>query len=187
MKPLKMLLALSLLLIQLTTDSVAKESEYTLIEWPELMPEEDFKALMNPPDYISEIAEGSKEDQVTKTKQTTTVKNDPYQQALVSTRTRPDFNNRKVKVPGFIVPLEFDNNMVITEFFLVPYFGACIHVPPPPPNQIIYIRYAKGLQLDNLYDPLYVEGTLHIDNFDAQDMGSSAYRLDVHNIIPYKN
>ncbi len=49
---------------------------------------------------------------------------------------RQELNGSTVKVPGFVIPLEGDENMV-TEFLLVPYFGACIHVPPPPPDKII--------------------------------------------------
>ncbi|MEM6576141.1 MAG: DUF3299 domain-containing protein, partial [Pseudomonadota bacterium] len=47
----------------------------------------------------------------------------------------PELDKQKVKLPGFVVPLESDEVGMMSEFFLVPYFGACIHVPPPPPNQ----------------------------------------------------
>jgi hypothetical protein len=47
-------------------------------------------------------------------------------------------DEQEVRIPGFVVPLEGDAKTV-TAFLLVPYFGACIHVPPPPTNQVIYV------------------------------------------------
>jgi hypothetical protein len=74
------------------------------------------------------------------------------------------------------VPLEYNDDQLITEFFLVPYFGACIHVPPPPPNQIIYVKYSEGLLLDALYDPFWIEGQLNTDIVE-NDLATSAYAL----------
>jgi hypothetical protein len=54
----------------------------------------------------------------------------------------------------------YSDERLVTEFFLVPFFGACIHVPPPPPNQIIYIKYEQGFELNSLYDAYYVLGEL---------------------------
>lgn len=72
---------------------------------------------------------------------------------------RNELNGSQVKIPGFVIPLEGDENTV-TEFLLVPYFGACIHVPPPPPNQIIYVKFPKGAPVQQLWDVIYVVGTL---------------------------
>ena len=61
----------------------------------------------------------------------------------------PDFKANKsldgatVRLPGFIIPLDARRDGVLDEFLLVPYFGACIHVPPPPPNQLVYVRMAR--------------------------------------------
>jgi hypothetical protein len=70
-----------------------------------------------------------------------------------------DLNGKQVKIPGFVVPLEGDGE-AINEFLLVPYFGACIHVPPPPPNQIVYVKFSTAVPIDNLYDAVWVTGTL---------------------------
>jgi len=56
-----------------------------------------------------------------------------------------ELNNVEVKLPGYIVPLDLDEDYRVNEFLLVPYFGACIHVPPPPPNQIIYVKAELGI------------------------------------------
>lgn len=66
---------------------------------------------------------------------------------------------RWVRLPGFVVPLEYDGNRVI-EFLLVPYFGACIHVPPPPPNQLVFVHFEQGLELDSLETPYWVSGQM---------------------------
>lgn len=112
-----------------------------------------------------------------------------YDAALVSTKTRPEFNNSHIRLAGFVVPLEFDDNQVISEFFLVPYFGACIHLPPPPPNQIIHITLDnkvmnKGFNLQQLYEPVWVSGQLKTQLLE-NSMATSAYSMSAHNITPY--
>lgn len=163
------------------------EAEYPLIEWTDLMPAEDLQALLNPPDYLNDIVDGSEEDKIGAAVEQaiTNASDDRYQQALVSTRIRTEFDKKKIKIPGFIVPLEFDDQLVVTEFFLVPFFGACLHVPPPPPNQMIHVKYSKGLALANLYDPFFLEGTVETKTFASNEMGTSAYSLNVSNIYPY--
>lgn len=176
-------LALSLLPLQ-----AHAEENYTQIEWTDLIPEEDLEALLNPPEWINEIPEGSAQDQINNKvdKATGEHANSRYQQALESTDVRPEFDKRKIKIAGYIVPLIFNDEMVVTEFFLVPFFGACIHVPPPPPNQMIYIAHDKGLTLENLYDPYVVKGTLRAKSFDSGEMGNSAYSMDVGVIERYR-
>ena len=65
-----------------------------------------------------------------------------------------------VKLPGYIVPLESDAGGLLNEFLLVPYFGACIHVPPPPPNQIVYVKLTKPFNLRSMADPYWITGTI---------------------------
>ena len=57
-------------------------------------------------------------------------------------------DGQSVSLPGFVVPLEGDSEL-ITEFLLVPYFGACIHVPPPPPNQLVHVTIKGGVPIDS--------------------------------------
>ena len=68
-------------------------------------------------------------------------------------------DGREVQIPGYILPLEFDGTS-ITEFLLVPYVGACIHVPPPPPNQIVYVRVPDGFESEGLFVPVWVAGRI---------------------------
>ncbi|MBY6196058.1 DUF3299 domain-containing protein [Vibrio hangzhouensis] len=64
-------------------------------------------------------------------------------------------------MPGFITPIEFDDE-VVTKFFLVPTSGACVHTPPPPANQIVLVDYPQGFPMTSLYTPVWVRGNLAI-------------------------
>jgi uncharacterized protein len=70
-----------------------------------------------------------------------------------------ELNGKRVKLGGYVVPLDFDATKV-TEFLLVPFVGACIHVPPPPANQIVYVKAPGGVTIKGQFDPVYVTGTL---------------------------
>ncbi|MFC6441226.1 DUF3299 domain-containing protein [Bowmanella sp. JS7-9] len=94
------------------------------------------------------------------------------------------FNGKLVKVPGFVVPLEGDKN-TFSEILLVPYFGACIHVPPPPSNQIIYVKFAEPVPIDNLYDPIWVVGVLSTETWQG-DIATTGYRLAAQTVELYQ-
>ncbi len=161
-------------------------SAFKTIEWTELMPQEDIDALLNPPSYITDVEDGSLEDQISGQLQNTlnAPDDDPYQQALRSTRVIPEMDGKPIRIPGFIVPLEFDDEQTITEFFLVPFFGACIHVPPPPPNQIIYVRFPEGLKLEALYDPFWISGIINTSLIE-NEIATSAYTIQMQSYEAY--
>lgn len=166
-----------------------KNVQYTTLEWTDLMPEDDLDALLNPPESIYDIPEGSEYDVIPESMDMDNTARTPeeqrYYEALASTRIKEEFHQQSVRIPGFIVPLEYDAYQTITSFFLVPFFGACIHVPPPPPNQIIYASYERGIQLDVLYDAFYISGTLHTELI-TNDMATAAYTMVVDDITPYE-
>lgn len=92
-------------------------------------------------------------------------------------------NGAQVRIPGYVVPLE-DGKAGLKEFLLVPYFGACIHTPPPPANQIIHVlpdTAAKGLRS---MDTVWVTGRLQAFRGDSA-MGVSGYRLQAQRVEPY--
>ncbi|WP_156501770.1 DUF3299 domain-containing protein [Alteromonas stellipolaris] len=161
--------------------------DYQEVEWTQLMPEEDLAALLNPPDYLAGIEDGSQEDSVEAfgNQEFDNETTNRFQQALTSTQVVKTFENKPIRIPGFIVPLESNESKMVTEFFIVPYFGACIHMPPPPPNQIIYVSVEEGVELESLYDPFWFEGTLAIDTTENA-MGTAAYRLEHVNVQPYE-
>ena len=76
-------------------------------------------------------------------------------------------NDQQIRIPGFVIPVEFAEDSV-TEFLLVPYMGACIHVPPPPSNQMVYVKLAKPISTANLWDPVWVEGKMKTENFKTR-------------------
>jgi uncharacterized protein len=92
----------------------------------------------------------------------------------------------KVKIPGFVVPLVVNDNGLVSEFFLVPYFGACIHVPPPPPNQIVYVKSAGGgFRMGSPADAVWVTGTLHTQT-NGNSIAKAAYTLDASRLELYE-
>jgi hypothetical protein len=97
----------------------------------------------------------------------------------------PNMDGKKIKIPGFVVPLDFEETQ-ISEFFLVPYFGACIHVPPPPPNQIIYVKSQKGIKNVEVMDIVWVYGILRTDRFEVEDLGLAGYTLPADIVEPYR-
>ncbi len=96
----------------------------------------------------------------------------------------PALNGAEVRLAGFVVPLERDGN-ALREFLLVPYFGACIHVPPPPANQIVHVVSAKPIPNTATMDAVWASGRLTL--LDVQTpMGNSSYRLDVTRVEPFQ-
>lgn len=198
----------TLVLIGLLWTVSAAADAPTTIEWTDLMPEEDLALLESMPEVDHGEGDGSLENPTTDglRPEDRALSNDvesaiaramqpdakgdskggerTWEDALVSTRTRPEFDGTDIRLPGFIVPLEFDDAMNISEFFLVPYYGACIHVPPPPPNQIIFVNYPQGLQLENLYTPYWVTGTLRIETVE-NDTALASYAMNADAVVEY--
>jgi hypothetical protein len=90
-----------------------------------------------------------------------------------------------VRLPGFIVPLEALKNGEGGEFLLVPYFGSCIHVPPPPPNQIVYVHVGKRAAIDSIYDAYWITGKLHLQTKTTR-LAATAYELTADKIEVYR-
>lgn len=159
---------------------------YRDVEWTDLMPKEDLDALLKPPEDLTNIPDGSEMDLISSQISNAALQanSSRYQQALTSTRVVESFNNLQIRIPGFIVPVDFDDNQMTTRFFLVPYFGACIHVPPPPPNQIILVDYPQGIKVNELYDAFQISGLLKTSLFQ-HEMATSAYLLDAAKVEPY--
>lgn len=98
---------------------------------------------------------------------------------------REDLDGKQVKLPGFLVPVEADENET-TGFLLVPYYGACIHVPPPPANQTVYVvtQAGEGAKPE-LFDVIWVTGTMSVNRVE-NDIAEAGYTLYASNIEPYE-
>ena len=99
-------------------------------------------------------------------------------------QVRFEMNNKKIRIPGFIVPVDFGDTQVVTRFLLVPYFGACIHEPAPPPNQTIYAEFEPGYTLESLWDPFWIEGTLLTTRVE-EELATASYTLRADKIEPF--
>lgn len=96
----------------------------------------------------------------------------------------PALNGKKGRIAGFALPLERVGDKV-TEFLVVPYFGACIHTPPPPANQIIHAKSAKPLSGVRMMQPLWTYGTFTVQRGETT-WGVAGYRLTVDKVAPYE-
>jgi len=161
-------------------------SAYIETNWIDLIPQEDLDALLNPPSYLDDIVDGSDEDTLDQKPQNESDSIDDYryQQALISRNIQDKINNTPIKIPAFIVPLEFDDDQNVTQFFMVPFFGACLHLPPPPPNQTIFVDYPQGLKLESTYDAYWVSGII-TTSIVENDMATAAYAIEMHDIEIY--
>jgi len=121
-------------------------------------------------------------------------------QAVFSTKTaqrqnqvNSSLNGKDVKIAGYLLPLEFSEKAE-KDFLLVPYVGACVHVPPPPANQLVLIRLAKGMQVKDLYTPVWISGQMKtkmsskaLNLADGSRDVSVAYHIDAANAEIYKD
>jgi len=90
---------------------------------------------------------------------------------------------KTVKIPGFMVPLE-DEQRKVTEFLLVPTPQACIHVPPPPPNQMVYVHMKKGVDA-KVGAPIWVYGEFKISTKHSQ-YGEVSFEVSGDEVEEYK-
>lgn len=99
--------------------------------------------------------------------------------------TVPELNGIKVRIPGYTVPFEYGANAKITEFLLVPYFGACLHAPPPPPNQTVFVMTDDPLTLKDLAQAVWIEGTLNTQTQDTE-LADAAYTITLDKVEIYE-
>jgi hypothetical protein len=94
-------------------------------------------------------------------------------------------SGKTVKIPGFVSPLDQNDGMV-GDFLLVPYFGSCIHSPPPPVNQTVLVnpQEGKGISLSKIRRPVWVVGEMKVER-NTTDLAEAAYRIENARIEPY--
>jgi hypothetical protein len=150
--------------------AAAAQGKVLELEWDELLPPSDRAKFAAAPataahDYLGEGG--------------------PAAQQPMNFNVNQDLDGVNIKLPGFIVPLDIGKDGLVSEFFLVPYFGACIHVPPPPPNQIVYVKMQKGIALDSIYEAYWVIGKMSIQNKSTR-LGAAAYMVAADKVEIYK-
>ncbi|MFW6300229.1 MAG: DUF3299 domain-containing protein, partial [Oceanicaulis sp.] len=115
------------------------------ISWRDLMPEEEIEAL----DAINEgRADPSLMARFTGSS--------PVENQVGTFNVVDDLGGAVVRMPGYILPLDYAEQGSAREFLLLPYHGACVHYPAPPPNQIVYVTSATPIAFDGLWDPVWI-------------------------------
>jgi hypothetical protein len=97
-----------------------------------------------------------------------------------------ELDGRRVRIGGYVLPFDFTGSREISRFLLVPYVGACIHVPPPPPNQLVFVTTTEPIQVQGLWDPVFVEGIMRTQRHD-NELGDTAYTLELIEMTPYRS
>jgi len=146
------------------------------IGWEDLMPEGEeerlaqmYQAQMSMLYSGAGVAEGSAGDVAVQIGTFNTVK---------------ELNGKKIRIPGYTVPFEYGADAQIKEFLLVPYFGACIHAPPPPPNQTVFVMADKPIKMKDLAQAVWIEGTIHTQTQES-DLADAAYTITLTAIEEY--
>jgi uncharacterized protein len=160
----------ALFVLAVPTVSVAQEGMPLILSWDDLLPEGELERL-------EELyAEGG---------MSAFLHMGFYQPEQIGTfNVVEELDGRRVLLPGFVLPLDLQFG-AISEFLLVPYFGACIHVPPPPPNQIVYVQAETPIEIEELWAPVWVEGVLSTKRH-LNDLGDTAYSLALIAVAPYQ-
>jgi hypothetical protein len=108
---------------------------------------------------------------------------DELKRAWDNAPAEPTLDNARIRIAGFVVPLDAEGS-ALHEFLLVPYFGACIHTPPPPANQVIHVTLATPAKGVRMMDAIWVKGQMHVAPSDT-GMGMAGYHMDAISIAPY--
>jgi len=180
-----------------TTDaSVVQESvEVTQLVWDDLMPDGEFERLealytdfydnmeaniLAGEQSLMEAGEGTNISSLI----AEGAENDTMDQ-IGTFNVVEDLDGMTVRLPGYVVPFDFSAESEHSEFLLVPYFGACLHTPPPPPNQMLFVKASPAAKIESIYDPVWIEGRISTGKFTS-DLGNSAYELALSKIEPYE-
>lgn len=160
--------------------SNAEDLAYRELSWDDLLPEDfDFQSIRDQIDLDSYDIQSLEDDDPEAQRLF-----DDLQDAMAQVPLVTSLDGQDSRLPGFLVPLE-NAGEAVREFFLVPYYGACIHTPPPPSNQIVHVVLDEAIPFDNLFEPYWAEGTLTITRTET-DIGTAGYRFEAAHIRPYE-
>ena len=108
----------------------------------------------------------------------------PWQDDTDVTKVRTELDGTRVRLAGYMTPLSFDDAEV-GEFLLVPYVGACVHVPPPPANQIVYVEVDGTVPILEMWEPFYAVGTLRTEP-QSTELAEIGYTMNLEHIEIYE-
>ncbi len=101
-----------------------------------------------------------------------------------SSGVRTDWNGKIVRLPGYIVPIEYEGTGV-TAFILVPYVGACVHVPPPPANQLVFVTTSVPYESKGMFEPVNVIGMFGVSSLSTH-LADIGYALSADEVMPFR-
>ena len=157
----------------------ANEQELTELTWEDLIPD-DFVQPENPflslsQEEIDKLMDGSPES---------VAEVERLQEIYNYAPVVGELDGKRVKLPAYVTPLEFDGQTKMSEFLLVPYVGACIHVPPPPANQVVHANSESTIEIKSMYDAVWAVGTLRTETVKS-DLAEAGYRIEIEEVLPY--
>lgn len=163
--------SLILLVLAGQTAIAAESEEFLELTWDDLRPKETVLWRAPISDYTDEELQQLSDDELQRLIL-------EQKQILHSVAVVHELNNKQISMPGLVVPLEYEDEN-IKEFLLVPYHGACIHVPPPPLYQIVLVTAEPAFKIEKLFDSVKITGKLEtklsttpIEGYDEQiDVG----------------
>lgn len=141
------------------------------IEWDELIPAEERDKPFIPEQQVTPLFDDE---------------SGPAAVQSGSSAVNKKLDGQLVRIPGYVVPVEVVDKRLVKTFLLVPYFGACIHVPPPPPNQMIFVEAATAFPLSSMYDPVWVAGKITTQGATT-GMADTSYSLKSMSIEKYED
>ncbi|AML51809.1 DUF3299 domain-containing protein [Falsihalocynthiibacter arcticus] len=147
--------------------SMASAEEYIDLDWEDLLPEDQPTI---PSALLSSRAHDERAPLTSKQPE--------------SNGVRTEWNGQIVRLPGFIVPIDYTGTGV-TAFILVPYVGACVHVPPPPANQLVFVTTPTPYESSDLFEPVNVIGMFGVSSLSTH-LAEIGYALSADKIEPYR-
>lgn len=160
-------------------DEASVKGDVLEIMWDDLIPD-DFVQPVDPfstmsQEEIDKLLDGSDESNARLAK---------MQEEFNYAPVVPELDGKRVKLPAYITPLEFDGQTQVKEFLLVPYVGACIHTPPPPANQVVFAESDRSIQNPGMYSPIWAIGTIYAETVQSA-LAETGYRLEIEEVFPY--
>ena len=161
-------------------DGGASAAEALALGWGDLLPA-DFVPPEDPTmtmsiEELDELFDGSPESEARIAELEKALRYAPVDDTL---------DGRTVTLPGYVVPLDFDGQTRLEEFLLVPYYGACIHTPPPPANQIVMASLERPVEIEDTYRPVVLRGVLRTETTNSA-LAEAGYRMEVIAVEEYE-
>ena len=146
--------------------TLARADDYIDLNWSDLLPEGETA----PPPVLQSLIDHSQAPL--------------NNQQPASSGVRGDWNGQVIRLPGYIVPIEYSGSGV-TAFILVPFVGACVHVPPPPANQLVFVTTSTPYESASLFEAVNVIGMFGVSSMSTH-LADIGYALSADKIEPFR-